>query len=144
MFPIFISEHVWNNVAPNVQHEQSEQQHEGAVEERDLPQEPDNVDLAGWPGGQSELHARFTSELDKSLMTPRVYHAMMQNQNHNQRQMLDVHHKWCKGMIYALKHHLPTPGYRIFLSGPGGVGKNHLIKLVHYETMKLLKPFSGY
>ena len=26
----------------------------------------------------------------------------------------------------------------------GGVGKSHIIKLVHYETMKLLKPLSGY
>ena len=144
MFPISISEHAWNEVAPNVEHERSEQQQEGAVEERDLPQESDNIDLGGRSGGQSELHARFTSELDKSLMTPREYRAMMRNLNVKQRQMIDVHRKWCKDMIYALKHNLPTPVYRIFLSGPGGVGKSHLIKLVHYETMKLLKPLSGY
>ena len=140
-------EHAWNDVAPNLEHDQSEQQHEGIVEERDLPQESGNADLAGQPGhagGQSELHARFTSELDKSLMTPREYRAMMRNLNCKQKQMLFVHRKWCKDMIYALKHNLPTPVYRIFLSGPGGVGKSHLIKLVHYETMKLLKPLSGY
>lgn len=32
------------------------------------------------------------------------------------------------------------PEYNVFLSGPGGVGKSHVIKLIHYETMKLLKP----
>ena len=69
---------------------------------------------------------------------------MMRNLNHKQRQMLDVHCKWCKDMIYALKQNLLTPVYQIFISGPGSVDKSHLIKLVHYETMKLLKPLSGY
>ena len=27
----------------------------------------------------------------------------------------------------------------MFLSGPGGVGKSHVIKLVHSDTLKLLK-----
>ena len=47
-------------------------------------------------------------------------------------------------MIQALKQDKLMPVYRIFSSGPGGVGKSHIIKLVHYETMKLLKPLSGY
>ena len=36
MLKFLISEHAWNDVATNVQHEQSQQQHEGPVEERDL------------------------------------------------------------------------------------------------------------
>ncbi|KAM9332830.1 ATP-dependent DNA helicase PIF1-like [Pholidichthys leucotaenia] len=36
------------------------------------------------------------------------------------------------------------PQFKVFLSGPGGVGKSHVIKLVHYATMKLLKPLSGH
>ena len=27
----------------------------------------------------------------------------------------------------------------VFLSGPGGVGKSHLIKLIHSDTIKLLR-----
>ena len=29
--------------------------------------------------------------------------------------------------------------YHVFLSGPGGVGKSHVIKLIHSDTLKLLK-----
>ena len=47
-------------------------------------------------------------------------------------------------MILALKQDKPIPVYRIFLSGPGGVGKSHIFKLVHYESMQLLKPLDGY
>ena len=47
-------------------------------------------------------------------------------------------------MICALKSGTQIPIYRLFLSGPGGVGKSHVIKLVHYETMRLLKPLPGY
>lgn len=36
------------------------------------------------------------------------------------------------------------PPYKIFLSRSGGVGKSHVMKLVHYETMRLLRPHSGH
>ncbi|CAI9717044.1 ATP-dependent DNA helicase PIF1-like [Octopus vulgaris] len=65
----------------------------------------------------------------------------------NKKQMKVVimfHRKWCKDAIIALKYDRPMPQYKVFRSGPGGVGKSHVIKLVHYETMKLLKPLSGY
>jgi len=77
-------------------------------------------------------------------MTSQQYRAMMRTLNKEQLEVLKLHRKWCKDMVQALKHNEPQPVYRIFLSGPGGVGKSHIIKLVHYETMKLLKPLSGY
>ena len=115
--------------------------------ERQLPQENhiDNIDLG--PNARpasSELHARFSAELGKTLMTPQQYRKMMRSLNNKQMEVVKLHRKWCKDMIFSLKHDLPTPVYRIFLSGPGGVGKSHVIKLIHYETMKLLKPLSGH
>ena len=59
-------------------------------------------------------------------------------------QLVMFHRKWCKDAIFALKHDQPLRQYTVFLSGPGGVGKSHVIKLVHYETMKLLKALSGH
>ena len=29
--------------------------------------------------------------------------------------------------------------YRVFLSGPGGVGKSYVISLIHRDTVKLLR-----
>ena len=38
----------------------------------------------------------------------------------------------------ALKEGKPLEPYHIFLSGPGGVGKCHVIKLIHSDTLKFL------
>ena len=46
------------------------------------------------------------------------------------------HRDWCKK---TLKEGKPVEPYHVFLSGPGGVGKSHVIKLVHSDMLKLLK-----
>ena len=39
------------------------------------------------------------------------------------------HHNWCKKAVVALKEGKPVEPYHVFLSGPGGIGKSHVIKL---------------
>ncbi|KAM9365022.1 ATP-dependent DNA helicase PIF1-like [Pholidichthys leucotaenia] len=77
-------------------------------------------------------------------MSPQEYRAVMRSLNTKQLEVVMFHRKWCKDAIFALKHDRPMPQFKVFLSGPGGVGKSHVIKLVHYTTMKLLKPLSGH
>ena len=43
------------------------------------------------------------------------------------------------GAVIALKEGKPVEPYHVFLSGPGGVGKSHVIKSIHSDTLKLLK-----
>ena len=52
---------------------------------------------------------------------------------------MQFHRRWCKDVVLALKCGTTPPCYNVFLSGPGGVGKSHIIKLIHDETMRLLK-----
>ena len=49
------------------------------------------------------------------------------------------HRDWCKKAVLALKEGKPVEPYHVFLSGPGGIGKSHVIKVVHSDTLKLLK-----
>ena len=49
------------------------------------------------------------------------------------------HCDWCKKAVVALKEGKLVKPYRVFLSGPGGVGKSHVIKLIHSDTLKFLK-----
>ena len=49
------------------------------------------------------------------------------------------HRKWCKETVLALKQNKPIKPYCLFLSGPGGVGKSHVVKLIHTDTVKLLQ-----
>jgi len=37
--------------------------------------------------------------------------------------------------VKALKNGKPIAPYRVFLSGPGGVGKSHVIKLIQLDTI---------
>ncbi|KAI8483360.1 hypothetical protein Bbelb_389640 [Branchiostoma belcheri] len=138
---------MWNDVSPNVQFLQSEQLNEGVVQERDLPVEDgcENIDLAAneMSNNHSELHARYTSELNKGLMTPEEYRCMMRSLNKKQFEVVMYHRRWCKDVISALKQKQNIPQYMLFLSGPGGVGKSHVIKLIRYLTMSLLIPHSG-
>ena len=38
-----------------------------------------------------------------------------------------------------MKQGKPVEPYHVFLSGPGGVGKSHVIRLIHSDTLRFLK-----
>lgn len=44
------------------------------------------------------------------------------------------HRKWCKGALVTLRCGHPVIPYRVC-----GVGKSHVIKLIHSDTIKLLR-----
>ena len=46
---------------------------------------------------------------------------------------------WCKGYINAPRHGEKQKGYRIFLSGPGGTGKSHIVHLIQRDLSNLFK-----
>ena len=64
---------------------------------------------------------------------------MTRQLNKKQKQIVMYHRCWCKDAIVSLKRGENVKPYQIFLSGPGGVGKSHVIKLVQSDTIKLLK-----
>lgn len=41
--------------------------------------------------------------------------------------------------MIALRNNTQVEPYKVFLSGPGGVGKSHVIRLVQSDTIKLLR-----
>ncbi|KAI8484274.1 hypothetical protein Bbelb_380590 [Branchiostoma belcheri] len=139
-------EHAWDMLGPGAQQQQAEQEEEGICDNRSIGAEDlqhnadltdnrnqDNVDR------HAELHARYTAEATKSLLSLEEYREMMRALNENQRNIVNYHRQWCKATVIALKEHKPLPTYRLFLSGPGGVGKSHVIKIVHFETVRLLR-----
>ena len=46
---------------------------------------------------------------------------------------------WCKRAVIALKNGEPVRPYHVFVSGPGGVGKSHVISLIRNDTVRLLR-----
>ena len=86
----------------------------------------------------------FLKEADKALITSEEHSLMTLSLNEQQRDFVQFHIKWCSDMINCLENKTSVPQYHVFLSGPGGVGKSHIIKLIHYETMTRLRQMSGY
>lgn len=64
---------------------------------------------------------------------------MLRILNEKQREIVMFHQKWCKDALHSLKHNRLINPYRVFLSGPGGVGKSHVIKLIHSDCIRFLR-----
>ena len=58
--------------------------------------------------------------------------------NKGQKHIVMYSRAWCKSYINALKHGRNKEGYRIYLSGPGGVGKSHVLCLIQRDMSHLL------
>ena len=50
--------------------------------------------------------------------------------NKDQCHIVMYNRAWCKSYINALRHGENIEGYRIFLCGPGGTGKSHVVCLI--------------
>ena len=85
------------------------------------------------------MHARYQSEAIKEEIPPEEYRMMMRQLNRKQLHIVKFHRNWCKKTLIALRNGYPIIPYRVFLSGPGGVGKSHVIKLIQSDTIKLLR-----
>ena len=72
----------------------------------------------------------YTREARKEIMSPKEYRDCMRNLNPGQRKIVIYNKAGCKAAIVALKRGKELNGYRIFLSGPGGTGKSHVINLI--------------
>jgi hypothetical protein len=63
---------------------------------------------------------------------------MMRSFNKRLRDIVMYNRRWCKNAVKAWKRNETVHPYRIFMSGPGGVGKTHVIKLIQNDMRKLL------
>ena len=91
-------------------------------------------------GGIAE---KFTSEANKDILSPSEYAAYFRSLNTEQRQAVMHHREWCKQTVTLLKQHKSVKPYHLFLSGPGGVGKSYVIKMIHTDTVRYLRAVPG-
>ena len=85
------------------------------------------------------MRVTFECAANKQEIPPDQYREMLRKLNSKQRAIATFHRNWCKNTVLALKEGKPVEPYHIFLSGPGGVGKFHVIKLIHSDTLKILQ-----
>ena len=61
------------------------------------------------------------------------------NLNTDQCHIVMYNRTWCKSYINALRNGANKKGYRIFLSGPGGTGKSHVVHLIQRDISHFFK-----
>ena len=135
--------HVWDDIAPENEHNELMDRAEGTEEERPMLVDDLNANQALFEGPASnenrEITARLDTEVEKNTLTPSEYREMMRHLNNEQRQIIMYNRAWCKNAIKAWKNDQNVEPYRIFLSGPGGVGKSHVIRIIQSDMKKLLR-----
>ena len=133
-------QHVWDQLAPGTEANRLEQEAEGPESLTEMSEQDvrDSRDLFT-ASTTSTLHVRFEGVANSNEIPPEQYRKLFRGLNRKQKQIVMFHRDWCKKAVIALKHGKPIEPYRVFVSGPGGVGKTHVIKLIQSDTIKLLR-----
>ena len=133
-------QHAWDLIARRTEKDQISDRALGYEVHRTIKQEHVHASAQLF---QQEPHApllqRFTREAGIQIFTPEEYRRRVLLLNVKQKEVVTFNRKWCKQAIISLRNGQPPIPYRIFLSGPGGVGKSHVISLIHHDTVRLLR-----
>ena len=133
-------QHAWDQLAPGTEANRANSLAEGSqslteVSDQDLV---DNANLFT-SSTTSTIHTRYDSAANSQEIPPEEYRKLLRGLNTKQKQIVMFYRNWCKQAVVALKQDKPVEPYRVFVSGPGGVGKSHIIRLIHSDTIKLLR-----
>ena len=81
----------------------------------------------------------YVKAAQKQDMNFHEYCTHIQHMNTEQHHIVMYNRAWCKSYISALRHGENQKGYRIFLSGPGGTGKSHVVHLIQRDMSHFFK-----
>ena len=92
---------------------------------------------------RNTLSSLYEHEARKDIMSHSEYHMHMHGLNDGQWAIVMYNHAWCKKSVINLWNGLPLNGYKIYLGGPGGTGKSHVIKLICWDVIYFLQQLMG-
>ena len=134
-------ETVWPTVAPNIQHVADEDSAHPPIPET-LMEEDDlraNEQLLTQEQKYNAIFMLYRRQRDPTLLSNNEYNSMMMGLNTEQLAAVCHHQRWSKTSLSHLRQGKTITPYHLFISGPGGVGKSHVIKLIQHDTIRLLK-----
>ena len=90
---------------------------------------------------ESSLSLKYKFEAHKDVLSCEEYCKMMRSLNKEQREIVMFNRSWVKECISKMRKGDDPESYQIFLSGPGGSGKSHVIKMIHRDNVKFYRRF---
>jgi len=118
-------EHLWNEIAPSAEESRLHSLQEGSKTLTEFSQEDlqANLGILKISGsGSTGLSMRFEGSANKQEIPADEYRRLLRQLKAKQKDIVMHHHSWCKKAVIALKQGQSVKPYRVFLSGPGGVG----------------------
>ena len=89
------------------------------------------------------LTSIYTKAANPKDMSFTEYCAYMRSLNPEHRHIVMYNRLWCKEYVYALRKNTTIDGYRVFLSGPGGTGKSHVLKMIQRDMRYFVHTISN-
>ena len=132
------SEHIWDHIAPSIE-ESRARYLAGSSEVVTEVAQDDLQAITQILNGSQSLGVGFEAAANREEIPPHEYRSLMRGLNSKQREMVTYNRDWCKRAVVALRNNTRIEPYRVFLSGHGGVGKSHVIRLIQSDTMKLFR-----
>ena len=146
-----LPEIAWDSIAPMVEEENLQAKNDDCVViQNNVDEHGDENshinDLDAPLGGdasadthKSKLSVMFSREARKDIMTNNEYRYFLRHLNRCQKTIVMFNRKWCKDYIASLRTGRKPPSYQVFLNGPGGTGKSHIIKLIRRDVIYFLQ-----
>ena len=137
-----IPQSAWEMVAPNIAHDDRTTNAIGfsTIQNQevtgDTTHEESHDNTRNTTDTLCILYAKAVKKQDMNLLN---YCTHIQNLNTEQHNIVMYKRAWCKSYISAVRHGENQKGYRIFLSGPGGTGKSHVVHLIQRDMSYFFK-----
>ena len=138
-----ISQSAWEMVAPNIaQGDRSKNVQGFYTLENEQQEKEDTIDAVNHDNTRNTrdtlcmLYAKAACRQDMNFQD---YCRCVCKLNTDQCHIVMYNRAWCKSYINAVRHRDNQKGYRIFLSGPGGTGKSHVVHLGQRDMSHFFK-----
>ena len=137
-----IMQTAWDLVAPTIAQEDVQTQEVGFDTVQERSEEWGNMQYRG--NGQDQpmrdpLCRLYEKAAKRQHMAFSDYCMYMRSLNAEQLQIVMFNWAWCKKYISSVRNGKKIEGYRVFLSGSGGTGKSHVVRLIQRDMSYFLR-----
>ena len=144
---------LWDSIAPGTEQENAAAADDDTVMIRNIDDDDNEIndlDVAG-PSARNtsndstdsrkdnSLGSLYAKEARKNVMCNAEYRSNMRQLNEQQREIVMYNRRWCKQYVHSMRSGKQIPGFRVFLGGPGGCGKSHVINMIRRDTIYFLQ-----
>ena len=138
-----IPQSAWEMVAPNIAHDDrtTNFQEFYTLQNKEQGKEDarDTVSHDNTRNTTDTLCMLYVKAAKRQDMNFHDYCTHICNLNTDQCHIVIYNRAWCKSYINAVRHGEKQKGYRIFLSGPGGTGRSHVVHLIQRDMAHFFK-----